>query len=554
MTCARTPLALLGILTLASAPALAQEEAPAATPAAPAPAAEPATTTPAPAAAAPVENSADLFAAPSAQPAAAASPATADAPAFDASSAAAPAFVLKFKGAHEFAFHQPAYGDVLDYAGEMKSPAFRNALGLEARYGTLKLVSDWRLDLLLNRGSATTDGLATGFDNGQRGAWDGLARIRPLENYLSWSPKGTGLKISAGYQTFAWGAADQINPTDNLNPRDYTMGVMDAAKIPVLAADVTWYPTDSLSIEGVYVPVDQPYRFPVDYATEVQGALGLTNAVQYQDLKLGPGSFVAGGRLAYRGAVDASLSYLYDWDQYYVASVGGRLYNPLRNAQVTLRRARLHRVGADLKTTLGSFGLWAEGAANFTEHSNESTLQRHWWVDYVAGLDTSFGPNDKAYVNLQYVGSVVPDFDESPFDVTQAMNPKYGEAYYRRLLASSLGFQTAQAWQGATLDLKVTLFDGIVTPEVRAVYLIPVGYDDSAITHHGSLALNPEIDIAPMDAFHILVGADLAWSWIEKKGVDGLQLDTTGDRIGEFTRFNNVYLKLAYQWDLEAKK
>ncbi|HEY3446117.1 MAG TPA: hypothetical protein VGK67_07105 [Myxococcales bacterium] len=548
MTRAFASVALAALLMLVTPPAFAQDGA-AATPAPEAASTAPSTppTLPAPAepaASAPAENSADLFAAPAAAPAAS----QAEAP------AQASGFALKFRGAHEFAFHQPVYGDVLDYAGEMKSPAFRNGLGLEARYGTLKLVSDWRFDLLLNRGAAPADGALTGFDNGQRGAWDSLARIRPLENYLAWSPAGTGLKISAGYQVFAWGAADQINPTDNLNPRDYTVGPMNAEKIPVLAADVTWYPVDSLSLQAVYVPVDQPYRFPVDYATEVQAAAGTLRPVTYQDLKLGPGSFVAGGRIAYRGAVDASLSYLYDWDQYYVAGVEGRLYSPRHDAAITLKRARLHRVGADLKGTLGSFGLWAEGAANFTEHSTATTAQRHWWIDYVAGIDSSFGPNDKAYFNLQYVGSVVPDFKSDPFDMTQALNPVYGESYYRSTLAGSLGFQTAQAWQGGTLDLKVSLFDGLLTPELRAVYLIPVGYDGTAITHHGSLALNPELDLSPMDSFHILLGADLAWSWFTKKGVDGLQLDTASDRIGEFTQFNNVYLKLAYQWDLEARK
>lgn len=493
-------------------------------PPAPAPAAPPA-----PASAPVAENSADLF-----------GPAAAVEQVAPASAAEPPAgFTLKPRAWHEFGYHQPVYGDALDYSTEMKAPAFRNVLGVEARYGTVKLVSDWQLDLLLDRTGPTAD--------------DVQPRLRPLENYLSWSPAGAGLRVSAGYQIFAWGAADQLNPTDNLNPRDYTLGLVNTPKVPILALDVTWYPVDALSVEAVYAPVDQQDRFPADFAAQTRAVVGAATPATYRDLKLSPDSFVAGGRVAYRGKVDASLSYLYDHDTYYTASVSGRLY-PVPDATITLVRPRLHRVGADLKGTLGSFGLWAEAAASFTEHSSDTVVQRHWWLDYVVGVDSLFGPADKAYFNLQYIGSVVPDFDSGAFDKAQASNPFYGEAFYRRALASSLGFQTAKAWQGASLDLKVELLDGLLKPELRAVYLVPVGYDDSSVKHHGSLALNPELDITPVDSFHIRIGADLAWSWVSYKGSSDLHVDTTSDRIGEYTQSNNVYVKLAYQWDLEAKK
>lgn len=475
------------------------------------------------------ESAADLFAAPtptSAEPT-------------PAAEAAPPSFFLKAHGSHEFVFHQPAYDDLKDYRGEMKVPAFRNVFGLEARISSLKLVSDWQFDLLLNS-------TASAFDNV-------TPRLRPLENSLSWTPAGANLKVTAGYQFFAWGVADQLNPTDNLNPRDYTQGLVNTPKIPVLAASVVWYPVEALSIEAVYVPVEEQSRFPVDLATMTQANLGAYSEVTYRDLKLGSQSLVVGGRVAYRGPVDASVSYLYDHDTLYVAAVSGALY-PVPNAQVSLTRPRLHRVGADLKGTAGPFGLWVESAASVPDQATTDTItQRHWWVDYVAGLDVSFGPSDKGYLNLQYTGTVVPDFSTSGFDAAQASNPSYGEDFYRRALVNSLGFQTARMWQGASLDLKAELFDGVFTPELRAVYLVPIGYDSSSLTHYGSLVLNPELDFMPVDSFHIKVGAHLAWSWVRNKGSSDVSLDFN-DRIGMYTQFNNVYIKLAYRWDFESKK
>src|SRR5262249_13543018 len=56
----------------------------------------------------------------------------------------------------------------------------------------------------------------------------GQARARLREAYVEISA-GQSSSVRVGQQVIAWGRADQINPTDNLTPRDFTLNVPDTA-------------------------------------------------------------------------------------------------------------------------------------------------------------------------------------------------------------------------------------------------------------------------------------------------------------------------------------
>jgi len=174
-----------------------------------------------------------------------------------AAQSAGSGFVLRLSGDHEFDYHFPLYSSSYNYDGQMKSPAFTNDLGVELQDGQIKLVSHWALDL--------SPEYAAGND-GEYGIGGGSALLKPLENYISWNP--SAFKLAFGYQVFSWGVADKVNPTDNLNPRDFTVG-WNADKIPVLAADANWYATDNLSVEAVFLPYKQASIYPVDFVGEI---------------------------------------------------------------------------------------------------------------------------------------------------------------------------------------------------------------------------------------------------------------------------------------------
>ena len=497
------------------------------------------------------ENSADLFAEPAGESKTenAAKPEAPSAP-----GSAEKAFTLKFSGSHEFGYHVPADKDSYDYEGEMKGPAFKNDVGIEIQNGDVKLVSRWAFDILQDRREASSAS-GSGHSNDQYGSWDTLTRLRPLENYLSWSPAGKGVKASFGYQIFAWGVADKANPTDNLNPRDYTSSPIDPAKIPVLAADLLWYPSSTISVEAVFVPFEQTDLWPGNFADAVKAKTKTSGAVGYEPLDYSPENFTAGGKLSYRGeAGDYSVSYLYDIDPYYSPTINGRIYSSAPTAAITLERDRIHRFGADAKTTVGKFGLWAETCYSLTGWSSGDDTTRRSKLEYVLGFDFNYGPNDTYYVNFQYLGSFIPGFEYGEFDRAQALNPVYGEAFYRRALTDSVGMATEGLLQGLSLNLKFELLDSLLTPELKAVYLVPFQYDDSAKVRYGSLALTFELDLMPVDSFHIVLGTDLAYSWYRERGSNTVRLDTTSDKLGIYTPFNNVYLKVLYKWNYDLTK
>ena len=502
------------------------------------------------------ENSADLFAD-------SGSDATQTQPAATDTAAESPdtgmPFKLSLSGSHEAGFHVPVMPTASNYDTEIKAPALHNDFGVEVQDRNVKLVSHWEFDLLQRQSDAE--------NNDQRGTWNTLSRIRPLENYISWSPDS--FKFAVGYQIYAWGVADKRNPTDNLNPRDYTTGI-NADKIPVLSADAIWYPSDSLAIEGVYIPFEQSDRWPADYKDAITGsslsALGATDkAVSYGSLSYSSRSAIPGAKVSYRSkAADLSVSYVYDIDQYYTPDITTVFYPGTGYVvkSIELERKRIHRFGADAKTTLGKFGLWLEAAYSRTENAGSDDYSvRKSKLDYTAGLDTNFGPNDSYYVNFQLVGSWIPGYDSdygSDYSYATGFNPtKLGDRaymleFYQRSTVNGLGFDNQGYLQGATMNLKFDLMNSLLTPQVTAAYMVPFNYDDSRTKRLGSLALNPELDIMPIDSFHIKLGADLFYAWIKEDGT--VRLDDEHDMIGIYTPSNNVYIKVSYKWNYDLKK
>ena len=497
------------------------------------------------------ENSADLFAD------------AASSPVETSNDDAKDSFTLKLSGEHEAGFRVPAYADDNEwkYSGAIKAPSLSNDLGLEVRDGAIKFVSRWGFNLSPLSASA----------NGPESNWAEQLEVVPYENYVSWNP--SRFKFSFGYQVFSWGVADRKNPTDNLNPRDYTVGP-NPDKIPVLAADLIAYPTDSVSVEGVFIPVKGDSIYPMDFADLVVGNSAgqlISSSVSYDDSMADPDRFVAGAKVNYNSPrLDLSFDYLYDIDQFYTPEIAlrsGTVPTPLGNLpaylldSVSLERKRIHRFGGDAKTTVGRFGLWLEAAYSLTENAgSEDYSARKSKFEYTLGTDANFGPNDSGYVNLQYIGAWTPDYDDGSPSVNSIIMTPFGATessaleYYQRKSVNLLGLETSGIMQGATCNVKYEFANGLVTPEITAVYMAPFTYDDSEITRLGELALNPEIDIKPVDSFHIKLGADLYYAWYKEKGSDSIKLDTSTDPIGVYTPSNNIYLKVVYKWNDEIRK
>lgn len=486
-------------------------------------------------------------------------------------------FSLTFNGDLSFEFHLPVTKDHLDFYGDIKAPRFNNDLGIEFAYRTLSVLSNWQIDARLNDFSGI----------------DKILLVQPLENSIKWSP--WKFNIGVGFQYFNWGTADGINPTDNLNPRDYRVG-LDAEKLPVLSVYAGFYPIDFFSIEAVYIPFEQMDFFPDDFTESIPEELfyGLSldiskipsldfNLVEnpkdaeLKSRQFDPLSFTLGGKLNfYLQYIDFSFSYIYDYDRFYTPLIELKkdtvenspdpflnipAFYIYRIRAIDLVKKRIHRFGADMKTSIDRFGLWLEICYTITEDfmMDDYKIRNHN-LSWVAGFDFNYGPDDDFYFNLQYIQEINPFFDDRFYndyedgepEAGKADSKKYMEEYYYRLLTNKLGGIDAGLIQAVSINLKWPVLNDLVTPSVAFLYSIPLIYDYNQEIRYGGIYLNPELDIIPFDSFHIIIGADLYYSWNKKSGktVD----INTQDRIGGYYFHNNIYIEVRYKWKYQFKK
>ncbi len=278
-----------------------------------------------------------------------------------------------------------------------------------------------------------------------------------------------GLDIRLGRQRIAWGRADRINPTDNLNADDLEDLWAFGRHLASDAVNLKYYVGD-FSIQGVYIPLFRPALLPGGAWLEALYpeialtdkydaffALGTpTDTLLLPDkrpIESSSGGLRFAGRLF---GVDFSLSYAYTRHdipviQEVVVSPHGTfdLSEPLpTDVKAHLAFPRTHVAGADLFWALGSVGMWAEGAVFFSEEvtttariaSNEFTISSSLdsllallnprmhdvlhgtpttidtpldgtpYVKFVVGLDYTFPFN--LYINLQYAHGFVHEYGD----------------------------------------------------------------------------------------------------------------------------------------------
>lgn len=516
-------------------------------------------------------------------------------------------FELGLSGDHTFDFRAPVDSDNLNFRGVIKTPKFQNEFGIDIRYKDVKLVSHWQLDLLMNE----TGDIAQMFT------------ARPLENAIYWSP--WKIKLGVGYQYYSWGVADQLNPTDNLNPQDYRKGAQKE-KLALLSASINIYPLDWFSVQAVYVPFEQSDLFPIDFAgrlrkevddmrvdsssimtseqaaqlilagvpaaelSQLQSAvnnLTFMRNIKYRWNDYDYRNFLAGGKANFMTRyIDFSFSYLYDVDPYWTPEISltktnlaaeAGVTNPILLGalsttgvsdfytidEVTLKRNRIHRFGADIKTTIDRFGLWLETCYNLTDdYDNSSYKVRNDQLKWTLGVDLNFGPNNDFYMNLQYAGGwnigyddqFYSDYTDGMPNMTKIGDKSYMEKFYYRAMVNKLGNQFSTLTQSVVGNWKFPVLDSLLTPQLTLAYSIPVLYDTEYDTKFGSLMISPELDIMPIDSLHIKIGANLYYAWHQLKGKDYVELDRTYDEFGIFTGDNSIYILINYKWGFDLKK
>lgn len=237
------------------------------------------------------------------------------------------------------------------------------------------------------------------------------------------------LDVKIGKQRIAWGTADKLNPTDNLNPYDLE-DVMDFGRHNgSIGINLNYYFSSDFSLQAVYLPFFKPATTPIGvFAVAFTPTMELpppSYLVSMSDSLVMPvfgltQSATTGARFkAFLGGFDFSLSYVYGFDG---------LVTPIHNSitpvnleggvdvHTTTGFYRQSIFGADFAGSIGSVGVWGE-AAGFLPDSpvimtndiagqplpdqDSLIVDKELYVKFVVGMDYTFG--DGSYVNFQYL-------------------------------------------------------------------------------------------------------------------------------------------------------
>jgi hypothetical protein len=218
------------------------------------------------------------------------------------------------------------------------------------------------------------------------------------------------LDIRVGKQRIAWGKADKLNPTDNLNPNDFSDIINFTETIPSWAFKGTLYVGDH-QLTGVWLPGITPVLLPRDGANLFLGDLGAFN----DELQL-PERTPANSMFAFRwdGSIDKwdySFSYFNGYDDIPIPT---RLTvnPPPASPEIKMEFPIMQVIGADLVTELSGIRLWAEAGLFWPEKvelvseangviNRKIQLEDDPYLKFTIGGDYTF--SNGIYLNTQWM-------------------------------------------------------------------------------------------------------------------------------------------------------
>lgn len=237
--------------------------------------------------------------------------------------------------------------------------------------------------------------------------------------------------LRVGKQRLAWGTADKLNPTDNLNPDDFSDLLNFAEKIPTWAVKGSAYVGD-FTLTAIWLPALEPILLPRNGASLFLGGGtgGYGSGVQIVSLrdnlaypsrrpKDSMFAFKLSGTLS---GWDYSLSYFNGYDDVPIlrrsemTQVGADAQVRQFAASMDLGFPKMQVLGADFASELFGLGLWGEGALFFpkqvttqtvfrtdagTETETEVTLSDRPYLKFTLGADYTF--RGGWYLNTQWM-------------------------------------------------------------------------------------------------------------------------------------------------------
>lgn len=490
--------------------------------------------------------------------------------------------MISFKGEHTVRTALPAVKEYREFEGLFRSPWVQNKFSLTG--GSSLVNFDANLDINIYEDSNKTK-----------------VEFMPGDIVAKFSPGK--FTFALGYQTYSWGTADGVNPTDNINSRDYRYDA-SGVKIPIFGADLTWYPTEKMSLQALVMPNKKTdllpigitesipnYLFDAPYISSVE--MGSTQPIATMGeksygggaaLSLPPkdlSNSVMGGKYSlFLGKIDISLSYLYNYEKFYTPKVkvaerklvqDETVFDPsipqyIKDLyasktiwsldSIYLTRQRVQNFGLDFRTTLSRVGLWGEfGYTLFDQDSIEYGIDRSNFSG-VLGIDYSFGESEQHYFNFQVLGSVIPKYDTARYSDYSDTKPNsdslgsksYMEEFYTRSISNELNFQTEKGYLGFATKLDFDVANGYLKPGITLAYLYPFKYSPT-IERLGDMTGTVNLLYKPTDNLKIDTGFEGFYSATKKKGSDDIY-NNDMNMFGLFYKESRAFLNVTYSWGI----
>ena len=243
------------------------------------------------------------------------------------------------------------------------------------------------------------------------------------------------LDVTIGRQRIAWGTADKLNPTDNLNPYDLE-DILDFGRHRGSdAIGLNYYFKADFSLQAFFIPFFQAANMPAGiFSHALDPGMELPQGMVLKELSdtiLMPPyniseSSVSGLRFkGFAKGVDFSVSYVWGIDGFPFNT--RNTFFPLDTSggikiSSQLSLARTHIIGADLATNIAGVGFWTEAAAFILKEdivmtndfsafyaltpgtvTQDSLIldKTKPYIKFVIGGDYFFA--DGSYLNLQYM-------------------------------------------------------------------------------------------------------------------------------------------------------
>lgn len=235
------------------------------------------------------------------------------------------------------------------------------------------------------------------------------------------------IDLRIGKQRIAWGTADNLNPTDNLNPDDLEDIWNFGNHMGSLAAKTSLYWGD-MEFTAVYLPSFTPALLPSGnwsalLSQEIPLPTGLTAGTVTDRIFLPEKNVKESSTAGFKAerlllGYDISLSYVYGRDDLPITrniTLMPTTTPGVVDIEMELVYPRMHVAGFDLAGALWNVGIWAEAAVFIPEEIILTTdlsqlgmgtrdtvsLEDEPYIKYVVGTDYTF--SNGIYLNAQYL-------------------------------------------------------------------------------------------------------------------------------------------------------